>query len=120
MPEERVILNVGGKRFETLVETLQRYPQTLLGALFSEEKRELFNDGQGRNVRGEPEEYFFDRDPAVFECVLSFYRTGRFIVPRDLPTEILEAELDYWQIAEADNGLLSKGDETSLPNCCKY
>lgn len=31
----RIILNVGGKRFETLLETLRKYPNTMLGAMFS-------------------------------------------------------------------------------------
>jgi len=31
----RVVLNVGGKRFETLIDTLQKYPDTMLGAMFS-------------------------------------------------------------------------------------
>ncbi len=31
----RVVLNVGGKRFETLVDTLQKFPETMLGAMFS-------------------------------------------------------------------------------------
>ena len=31
----RVVLNVGGKRFETLIDTLQKFPDTMLGAMFS-------------------------------------------------------------------------------------
>lgn len=31
----RLVLNVGGKRFETLLETLRKYPNTMLGAMFS-------------------------------------------------------------------------------------
>lgn len=32
--DERVVLNVGGARYEVLLSTLARYPNTLLGTLF--------------------------------------------------------------------------------------
>ena len=51
---ERVILNVGGKRFETYVSTLKSYPDTLLGAMFSDRNRDLRRPDSR-------EEYFFDR-----------------------------------------------------------
>jgi hypothetical protein len=35
-PSERVILNVGGTRFETHVNTLTTIPDSLLGAMFSD------------------------------------------------------------------------------------
>src|SRR5687768_6482983 len=31
---ERVVLNIGGTRFETFVSTLTKYPNSLLGAMF--------------------------------------------------------------------------------------
>ncbi len=32
--EEKIKLNVGGKKFETLLSTLRRYPYSMLGAMF--------------------------------------------------------------------------------------
>lgn len=51
---ERIVLNVGGTRFETLVSTLSALPQTLLGAMFSDGARGLTHP----DTKGE---YFFDR-----------------------------------------------------------
>ncbi|KAF3860543.1 hypothetical protein F7725_000798 [Dissostichus mawsoni] len=69
--DELIILNVSGRRFETWKNTLDRYPDTLLG---SSEKEFFYNE--------ETKEYFFDRDPDVFRSVLNFYRTGKLHYPR--------------------------------------
>lgn len=51
---DRVVLNVGGTRFETCVSTLTAHPDTLLGAMFAARSRGLTKpDSKG--------EYFFDR-----------------------------------------------------------
>lgn len=53
-PMDRVVLNVGGVRFETAASTLTAYPDTLLGAMFSASSRGITHcDSKG--------EYFFDR-----------------------------------------------------------
>jgi hypothetical protein len=88
---ERVILNVGGRRFETYVSTLTQYPDSLLGAMFSERNAELKKpDANG--------EYFFDRNPEAFEPILQFYRTGIFSKPQNISRQIMAHELEYWQI----------------------
>ncbi|XP_068454043.1 A-type voltage-gated potassium channel KCND3-like [Clinocottus analis] len=69
--DEMIILNVSGRRYETWRNTLDRYPDTLLG---SSEKEFFYNE--------ETKEYFFDRDPDVFRSVLNFYRTGKLHYPR--------------------------------------
>lgn len=51
---ERVVLNVGGRRFECFASTLAAYPDTLLGAMFQPRNRHLIKlDSRG--------ELFFDR-----------------------------------------------------------
>uniref|UniRef100_A0A3P9IGB7 A-type voltage-gated potassium channel KCND1 n=1 Tax=Oryzias latipes TaxID=8090 RepID=A0A3P9IGB7_ORYLA len=69
--DELIVLNVSGRRFQTWKNTLDRYPDTLLG---SSEKEFFYNE--------ETKEYFFDRDPDVFRSVLNFYRTGKLHYPR--------------------------------------
>src|SRR5690554_4096210 len=64
---ERVVLNVGGTRFETYISTLTKYPTSLLGAMFHERNSSILK-------RDEHGEYFFDRSPALFEAVINFYR----------------------------------------------
>jgi len=84
----RVVLNVGGKKFETLVETLKKYPNTMLGAMFLSNM--AMPDDRG--------EYFFDRDPKIFEVILNFYRHGKIIMPQNLSPEMVKEELDFFGI----------------------
>lgn len=54
MADERVVLNVGGQRFEASIATLTKLPDSLLGLMFADENRaSLKPDSNG--------EYFFDR-----------------------------------------------------------
>lgn len=62
--DERIILNVGGRRFETLLSTLASRPDTLLGKLAT------------KHVPGQSNEYFFDRHHRSFFCILDYYRCG--------------------------------------------
>ncbi|CAG8503410.1 16099_t:CDS:2 [Dentiscutata heterogama] len=52
---ERIILNVGGIKYETYVSTLLAYPTTLLGTMFQERNKALLKPINGN-------EYFIDRD----------------------------------------------------------
>ena len=59
---EKVVINVSGRRFEVFHSQLNRYPETLLG---SEEKEYFFDERTG--------EYFLDRDPGTcFACPAFF------------------------------------------------
>jgi len=86
----RVVLNVGGKRFETLTETLKKYPNTMLGAMFSSSVAMAVPDDHG--------EYFFDREPKLFEVILNFYRHGKIIIPANRSSEMVKEELDFFGI----------------------
>lgn len=63
--EEKVIINVGGQRHETLVSSLVAKPNTRLGRLALKHKQ------------GVKEEYFFDRHPEVFSSIMDYYRSGK-------------------------------------------
>jgi len=90
---KRVILNVGGKKFETLIDTLRKYPETMLGAMFS----------CGFAVSDDHGEYFFDRDPHIFPVILNFYRHGKILIPSNLNPELVKEELDFFGINIDDN-----------------
>ncbi|CAH1777472.1 unnamed protein product, partial [Owenia fusiformis] len=45
-------------------------------------------------------EYFYDREPEVFRCVLNLYRTGHLHIPNSLCTPMVRLELKFWQIEE--------------------
>ncbi|KAE8615940.1 hypothetical protein XENTR_v10008667 [Xenopus tropicalis] len=82
-----IVLNVSGTRFQTWRNTLERYPDTLLG---STERDFFFNQDSG--------EYFFDRDPDIFRHILNFYRTGRLHYPRHECISAYDEELAFFGI----------------------
>ena len=64
--EDKVVINVGGQRHETLVKSLAARPNTRLGKLVL------------RHKKGVKEEYFYDRHPGVFSSVIDYYRSGMY------------------------------------------
>ncbi|KAM9312649.1 A-type voltage-gated potassium channel KCND2 [Gastrophryne carolinensis] len=82
-----IVLNVSGTRFQTWRNTLERYPDTLLG---STERDFFFNQ--------ETAEYFFDRDPDIFRHILNFYRTGRLHYPRHECIAAFDEEMSFFGI----------------------
>ena len=94
---QRIVLNVGGERFETLQATLQRFPDTLLG---NQEKRSHFYCHQ-------TQEYFFDRSRSLFEAILFFYQSnGTLRCPPNSSVEIFQKECEFFQLPDVTvNGL---------------
>lgn len=90
----RVVLNVGGKRFETTRSTLLQYPDSLLGRIFAPENEHLLQrDSDGS--------FFFDANGECFESiVLDTYRHGFRPLPKDdaAAAERMRREYDYWQL----------------------
>ncbi|XP_063783286.1 potassium voltage-gated channel subfamily D member 2 isoform X2 [Pseudophryne corroboree] len=82
-----IVLNVSGTCFQTWRNTLERYPDTLLG---STERDFFFNQDTG--------EYFFDRDPDIFRHILNFYRTGRLHYPRHECIAAFDEELAFFGV----------------------
>ncbi|NWT14208.1 KCNA3 protein, partial [Vireo altiloquus] len=88
---ERVAINVAGRRFETLVRTLRRFPDTLLG---DPRRRRRFFDPQRR-------EYFFDRHRGAFGAVLYYYQSGgRLRRPPDVPLDVFLEELRFYELGD--------------------
>ena len=63
--DNTMFINVCGMRYETSRDTLERYPDTLLG---NEKKR-------GFHYRKQQNDYFFDRHRESFEAILYFYQS---------------------------------------------
>ena len=84
--EARVILNVGGTRFETYKNILKKIPATRLSRL----NEALVNYDPVTN------EYFFDRHPGVFSQILNYYRTGKLHYPTNVCGPLFEDELAFW------------------------
>ena len=72
---------------QTWKNTLDRYPDTLLG---SSEKEFFYNE--------DTQEYFFDRDPEMFRHILNFYRTGKLHYPKHECIQAFDEELAFYGI----------------------
>lgn len=95
--ENRVVLNVGGTRFETYKTVLKKIPATRLSRL----TEALVNYDSITN------EYFFDRHPGVFSQILNYYRTGKLHYPTNVCGPLFEEELTFWGI-----------DSNQVEPCC--
>ncbi|CAG8553093.1 1214_t:CDS:2 [Ambispora leptoticha] len=93
---DRIVLNIGGVKYETFRSTLTAYPDTLLGTMFQDRNREL-QHATNKN------EYFFDRNGRAFHYIMEFYRNGEIDWPVVYSQSVIarkeiERELDFFQI----------------------
>lgn len=97
-PVEVVVINVGGKLYQTSTETFSRLPWG------------CFQQGDFSrcqcNARG-LRHIFVDRDPKFFGYILNYYRTGDLHIPKDVCGLALQKELEYWHL-----------DEGCIAPCC--
>jgi len=109
---ERIILNVGGVKYETYRSTLTAYPSTLLGTMFQERNKALLHPTNEN-------EYFIDRDGKLFRYILQFYRRNKIVWPEPgseyASREELEEEFDYFQIPSSQ----FSNDNNELPTPIK-
>ena len=105
--EERVVLNVGGTRFETFKTTLLKFPDSLLGTMLSARNSSLLK-------LDEHKELFFDRDPQAFACILNFYRTGKLRLFSGVTADVLEEEAIFWQLPTTSISDEKFGDKLAL------
>ncbi|XP_063419278.1 potassium voltage-gated channel protein Shaw-like [Mytilus trossulus] len=85
---ECVYINVGGTLFQTKLSTLQKYPDTLLGSITN--LSEFYNK--------EHEQFYFDRNPELFNTVLDYYRNDVIHLPTHLCGWLWKSELEFWKI----------------------
>jgi hypothetical protein len=95
--KKRIVLNVGGERFETYRSTLKLIKDSRLGNL-------SFTNSEYNPVS---KEFFFDRDPASFASILNYYRTGKLHAPNTICGNQFYQELSFWGI-----------DERCIEPCC--
>lgn len=87
----KVYFDVGGSRFTTTWETLQKVPGSKLDKLCVLHEQHPKPSGKV--------EYFFDRNPAVFGCVLDYHRTGDLHLPDNVCASQIRLELEFWEIS---------------------
>ncbi|CAG8777558.1 22064_t:CDS:2, partial [Dentiscutata erythropus] len=109
---EKIILNVGGKKYETFQSTLVTQPETLLGTMFQDRNKCMRHPVNGN-------EYFFDRNSEAFYYIMEFYRTGKLTLPNEsekVTFKQLEEELNYFQIPFNKSTLLCKSALETVRN----
>nr|XP_061800169.1 potassium voltage-gated channel subfamily V member 2-like [Nerophis lumbriciformis] len=90
-------INVGGTLYHLPYRLAVRYPKTRIGRLATytdhNKKLELCDDYIVRS-----NEFFFDRDPIIFQNIFNFYSTGVLWIKDELcPRNFLE-EINYWGV----------------------
>jgi hypothetical protein len=89
MEADLITLNIGGSVFKTRRTTLNTFPRSKLGSI----------SPASENYISERNEYFFDRNPDLFNVVLDFYRCqGVLHVPSYICGVLLIREFEFWEI----------------------
>lgn len=112
--DDPIIINVGGKRFETYEETLARFPDTLLG---STSRRAKFYNAKRQ-------EYFFDRHRSAFDAILYYYQSGGTLIrPEHVPPHVFINEVVFYdlpedvvQIVQLEAGIADEPEEKPMPS----
>ena len=90
--ENRIKLRIRNDTFETLIRTLERFPETLLGC---EEKRRNFYDVT-------TDTFVFSRKIVTFDAILYYYQSyGSLIRPPFVSLREFERDCRYFEIDEA-------------------
>ncbi|XP_064612428.1 potassium voltage-gated channel protein Shaw-like [Liolophura sinensis] len=90
-PEQsKVTIDIGGKRFVTKRSTLLTVPNTRLSDMLLV-----------KNSNNDSAEFFFDRNPFLFEYILDYYRSGTLHLPHNRCGMAIKAELEFWGLHEA-------------------
>ena len=89
--DERVIVNVSGLKFETRQQTLDEFPESLLGDPL---KRARYYDHNQC-------EYFFDRNRPAFDAILFYYQSGgKLLRPANVPMDVFADEIRFYELGE--------------------
>lgn len=83
-------INVGGHVYTTSLASLTRFPDSMLGVMFSG-RRPVAKDARGN--------FFIDRDGPMFRYVLNFLRSSKLNLPDNFQEfDQLTEEADFYQI----------------------
>ncbi|XP_072313096.1 voltage-gated potassium channel regulatory subunit KCNF1-like [Eucyclogobius newberryi] len=107
--ETEVVVNIGGVKQVLYEDVLSRFPETRLAELHGcslrapEDILTLCDD-----YDSETGEFYFDRDPEAFKCIIELYYYGEIHMKRGICPICFMKEMEYWRIG-AD----------CLDDCCK-
>ena len=99
-----VDLNVGGHLYTTSLSTLTRFPESMLGAMFSG-RYPVLRDSRGN--------FFIDRNGAMFGYVLDYLRSLKLSLASNFQEhEKLRDEADFYQVPGLVEAVMSQASET--------
>ena len=86
----KLTFHIGGSRFDIYGSTIEkRCGHRWLTQLAA------------KSDRLSPHEFFIDRNPIIFSCVLDYCRTGHLHVPHNICGSMIKEELQFWDISPA-------------------
>jgi len=92
--DNHLIFNIRGTRYETSISSLQKIPYSFLRSINESSK---YYDP----VR---KEFYFDRDPHVFNNILNLAVHGKLHVPKDICGEVFRHEMEFWGVPKVTVG----------------
>ncbi|XP_026864052.1 potassium voltage-gated channel subfamily F member 1 [Electrophorus electricus] len=107
--EKEIAVNIGGVRLVLCGDILNRYPESRLAELVNCSTRSfdvissLCDDYDPGN-----QEFYFDRDPDSFKCIVEVYYFGEIHMKRGICPICFIKEMEFWKI-----------DLSYLDECCK-
>ncbi|XP_028997810.1 potassium voltage-gated channel subfamily F member 1-like [Betta splendens] len=107
--ETEIVVNIGGVKQVLYADVLHRYPDTRLAELVdcslkSAEEIALLCDDYDSDTG----EFYFDRDPEAFKCIIELYYYGEIHMKRGICPICFMKEMEFWKI-----------DSDCLDACCK-
>ncbi|CAF0753833.1 unnamed protein product [Didymodactylos carnosus] len=87
--DNTLIINLLGKKYRIPTVYIDQYPNTLLGDKLS----------LACYYRPESNDYYFDRNPLLFQYIFSYYTLQQKIYcPYDIPLDLILNEIDYFHL----------------------
>ena len=89
--EDLICINISGVLYETLITTVEKFPNTLLGNKERREKYFVPTDNC----------YYFPTNPLAFDAILYYYQNGGVMVrPEIVPMPLFESDLSFFGMPE--------------------
>lgn len=104
--EPEVVVNIGGVKQVLYGDILSRFPNTRLAELVNCPQEEILSLCD--DYDSETGEFYFDRDPEAFKCIIELYYYGEIHMKRGICPICFMKEMEFWRIG-AD----------CLDDCCK-
>ncbi|KAJ7991035.1 hypothetical protein DPEC_G00293060 [Dallia pectoralis] len=107
--EVEIVVNIGGVKLVLYQHVLNRYPESRLAKLIncSTKSYDIISslcDDYDLSKR----EFYFDRDPDAFKCIIDVYYFGEIHIKRGICPICFIKEMDFWKI-----------DQSHLDECCR-